>query len=866
MIFVWTKSLEMSDPVTVLKSKPSTREIERILRNRIDLTPTFQLSFVTALLDYTVPETYLQLPFDVQKLVVQSLRTVIGIGNIVGRLQKRRSQQGNDQIANGSQLADLYLHVLKSVLFDAGDDLILDLIAKSKPIEIKELDKLIFKGKCYSTVNELYMDGLGAGVTESFTFDRYTGYLCQQILSVLADGTYLKQCTSFINSLFSFHGSRANGPFYTLMFSRENWSYFMGIYKTMKPFEKRAQVKRLVLGYIQETFLRKPTAKSKLIPLYSILHSLNCSDFIDDQFLELVIPINSPPLNCLVSLVATEKGSHGFNLLVRYLMGSFADMSVIKLEPITLQASRTSLLISFIQKLDTTLVTDLLKSIEFLDAISNRLGSFSNNVKSLGVVLADKVCELSGQEKIFKLNDLEGYETLGEEFKIVLSDLKMMADISEAWKLLTIQEEDEDEDEKESNGKAIMSLTENINQLTANLVDSDDESSSDDDDPTISHKKRLAAPLYVKDILSYILVDPVKDDLALEKRRLALKSAPVLLRQKASFGTEISFYADDLVENFIAMTNHFDEKDFDSLILNAMISVIVACPKATIHLVHLLSTGDYSLRQRMIILSSISLAARELKGFKDDVVANSYQNKLQEFPSKQLPERLHKAFMPLSADPSTLAVELVEKSIQDDLIERVSNDFQELSAGRILRVSKKLNKDKNNLSTSPLVPNFSKMIGPQFFYPLANVWHASTAGSQTILSIGHYSSILSAHFIKTLTLLLHCAYPNSIQLNDMIRELFLILTPLTMHINPDHIQLIESVVTGYLLIFDIVDTQYLVTTYQDDLSIIQGWLTESWESIIDERIKSLSAGLLLRLNQILESNERLILDQVNSLY
>ncbi|CAH2350324.1 hypothetical protein CLIB1423_01S07514 [[Candida] railenensis] len=855
----------MSDSVTVLKNKPSTREIERILTNRIDSAPTFQLSFVTALLDYTVPEAYLQLPLNIQILVVQSLRTVIGIGNIVSRLQKRQSQKSNNPIANGSQLADLYLLVLKSVLFDGGDDLILDLITQSKPIEIKELDKLVFKGKCYSTVNELYIDGLGSEVTESFTFDKYTGFLCQQILAVLEDGTYLKQCSLFINSLFSFHGSRANGPFYTLMFSSENWSYFLEVYKTMKPFEKRAQVKRLVLGYLQETFLRKTNAKSKLLSLYSILHSLNCSDFIDDQFLELVIPINSPPLNCLVSLIANEKGSHGFNLLVRYLMGSFADISIIKSEPITLQASRTSLLISFIQKLDRISVADLSKSIEFLDAISNRLGSFSNNVKSLGVVLADKVCELSGQEKIFKLNDLEGYENLGEEFKIDLSELRTKIDISEAWKLLIVQEDEDGEEE--SNEKAIASLSKNINQLTANSIDSDDESSSDDDDPTISHKKRIAAPLYVKDLLTYISVDPVKDDLALEKRRLALKSAPVLLRQKASFGTEISFYADDLAENFIAMTNHFDEEDFDSLILNAMISVIVACPKATIHLAHLLSTGDYSLRQRMTILSSISLAARELKGFKDDVVANSYQNKLQAFPSKQLPERLHKAFVPLSsADPSTSAVELVEKSIQDDLIERVSNDFQELSAGKILRISKKLKKDKNNLSPSPLVPNFSKIIGPQFFYPLANVWHASTAGSQTILSIGHYSSILSAHFIKTLTLLMHCAYPNSTQLNDMIRELFSILTPLTMHINPEHIQLTESIVTGYLLIFDIVDTQYLVTTYQDDLSIIQGWLTESWESIIDERIKSLTAGLLLRLNQILESNERLILDQVNSLY
>ena len=48
----------------------------------------------------------------------------------------------------------------------------------------------------------------------------------------------------------------------------------------------------------------------------------------------------------------------------------------------------------------SALTKDLLTNKLFLNAINNRLLSFSNNIKALGVVLVDYVCELNGEKDI----------------------------------------------------------------------------------------------------------------------------------------------------------------------------------------------------------------------------------------------------------------------------------------------------------------------------------------------------------------------------------------------------------------------------------------------------------------------------------
>ena len=72
--------------------------------------------------------------------------------------------------------------------------------------------------------------------------------------------------------------------------------------------------------------------------------------------------------------------------------------------------------------------------------------------------------------------------------------------------------------------------------------------------------------------------------------------------------------------------------------------------------------------------------------------------------------------------------------------------------------------------------------------------------------------------------------------------------------------------TGILLICDILDDQYLMMHYYNEIDVFHRWLSLVWEDLIDDKIKSLFAGLLLRINELNEKFGRLLLDQMNSIY
>ena len=136
----------------------------------------------------------------------------------------------------------------------------------------------------------------------------------------------------------------------------------------------------------------------------------------------------------------------------------------------------------------------------------------------------------------------------------------------------------------------------------------------DDDDDSLPPQTDVADPIYVKQLIEYFSVDTSNQN-AYEMRRKALLKGPTLLHQKYRYGTEVHFYLEELLALLIGLDNHFDDKDFNELKLNNMVAVIVTNPSITTFMFNLLLTGDYSLQQRVLILSATLMAARQLRGF-----------------------------------------------------------------------------------------------------------------------------------------------------------------------------------------------------------------------------------------------------------
>lgn len=755
-----------------------------------------------------------------------------------------------------------------------------------KPIEVAEIDKILFKGRCYGLVQEV---SLTSAVDVSNTIfagpDYYASYLSAEILGLFQDGSIEhKVIIGLVNSLIAFNQASFT-QFFDRMFTEDNWHYYITSFHEMRRFEKKNHLTRFLCAFVAEKYLRPSTNASftshKVLALNMTLKPVFDADLIDEILLEKIISSMNHQLNVLVSLLISELPEKEYHRILRKSLVYWSNVQLMKSESIAKQEFRTHLVILLLSHCSLQFLKDLLATPEFLSAITNRLDSLSSQVKTLGVILADKLCEFAGIETIFKMDGIVGFDYIRDVGSYVRKDDINLTDASYAWELINEPEVIEIDDptnelnditnrlasndfsERSAGNDFTVGLASNEltdNRLTTNEYDSDDESDmeSDDDDPTIGPKSKIPKPIYIKDILEYLSITS-DNKKAYDYQKMALRSSPTLIRQKAQFGNELQFYAEDLLTNFIGLSNTYEEANFETERLNCLVAVVASAPSSTMKLCQLFAGGDYSLQQRMCLLSAMSLAARELKGLQDDIITQSYNVKL--FPTKTLPFHLHNQ---LSQSPDTFdyGLNALEASVQNSLMQEASEEANnKIGGGKVLRISRRLTKTTTSASLTPKIPDFAKVIGNNFFFPLVSVWYE--VGQ---INIGHYSPILIAHFIKSLVLILHCAYPIASNLNDMIKEYLQLVIPIIRKVSPDQLQIIESIVTGILLICDITDTQYLVTNHSQGLKLTQEWLLVIWDNIIDDKLKSLCAGLLLRLNEISQDFERLLLDSMNNLY
>ncbi|KAI5950147.1 TEL2 [Candida jiufengensis] len=795
-----------NEDVEILKNSPSIDQLKEVLDKN-------EVSFpvVTALLNFTIPQIYQSLPNDLKQQIKLKFQSLIGFGNLLSKVSTLKNTSSKEELK-------LFVDILQDVV---DDELIPNLLASKKQIETREIDKLIFKGQLLAIVNEVQVSNQME--IENPNLKSTEAYITYLVNSVLRLYKVSNVPEIFIHSILGF-SKHSFVLFFRNFFQPQNWQYFLNTLNQLKSFQKKEIIKKFYTIYITTI-----VNEGSIIPLYNILRFSYV--YIDNNLCEIGVQSSNRNVLQLISLILTN--SSNTEPLILNQIEKWADPVYIKTEPITIQELRTLFIAQLLSyQRGSDFVLGLTRNKVCLEAISNRLQSFSNNVKSLGVILADYICELNGEEKIFKSTKI------GDDFNVIVEpqQVERMSE-EEAWSLLNSPKLEE------SKPKEL---------VVQNIIQEDSDS---DDDDLVPSKVKIPDPIYIKDLLDYLTVD-TKNQQALEMRRSALVKGPTLLRQKFRQGNEVQFYSEELITNLIALDNFFNEEDFEELKLLNLVAVIVTNPNVTFYLFQLLLTGDYSLQQRMVILSATSLAVRELRGLKDEKIVNSYTTK--DFATKKLPSNLHNKYMQLEGN----YVNQIENKLQDSLMQQASERAQDeiLGKGKLVRISKSLQK-ANEPQTKPLVSNFFKLVGSNFYFPLLNVWYESET-----VDIGHYSTIFIAHYLKTLTLILHVAYPSSTQLNDMIKEYLLLSCSIITKVTTEEIQVVESLITGILLIFDISDVEYLVLNYNNEILLFSNWLSSSWESIIDQKVNSLAAGLLLKLQDTTTKFERTLIDQNQGLY
>lgn len=109
------------------------------------------------------------------------------------------------------------------------------------------------------------------------------------------------------------------------------------------------------------------------------------------------------------------------------------------------------------------------------------------------------------------------------------------------------------------------------------------------------------------------------------KVNIALKSAPNLVRRKATFGTELSDQAVDLARLLVGLQDTYEMERFQEMRQAALIALVASAPETVApYLIDIYFTGDISIQQRCILLSAFGIGARELAGLEKQVIYFSF--------------------------------------------------------------------------------------------------------------------------------------------------------------------------------------------------------------------------------------------------
>ena len=131
--------------------------------------------------------------------------------------------------------------------------------------------------------------------------------------------------------------------------------------------------------------------------------------------------------------------------------------------------------------------------------------------------------------------------------------------------------------------------------------------------------------------------------------------------------------------------------------------------------------GDYSMSQRISVLSTLGIGARELAGMtaEDTMSTKSNGSNPISFPSKKLPDKLHKIYATESA-PVNDASKALEFSILRPIAAEVADQVTGPNALKVRTFSSRLAVEGKRQKA---IPNqLASVVANAFFLPLVGRW------------------------------------------------------------------------------------------------------------------------------------------------
>lgn len=536
----------------------------------------------------------------------------------------------------------------------------------------------------------------------------------------------------------------------------------------------------------------------------------------------------------------------------------------------------------YIHRASSIKLSMVMRTSRYLTAISNRLASSSQRARFLGMIVGETLSGLVHKPENrmdFKMEELQSaeakwYRSLASvsdafgsvEFlrtkaasksspntmvaKFPSSTLKARHPRLQAQsKIINIEElVDDGEDE---DGELVPYAK----------PDSDEEDS--DEDPTLVHRNKPTAPVYIRDLIIYL-----RDSDNYDRQRLGLSTAPSLIRRKTGFGTEVSAHVEELATLLVGIQDKFDMENFQDMRLQGMIAVLLSQPsRMGPWFSRTFFEGDYSVAQRASILTVLSVSARELGGFKeqDTSLTAVKQTPSTSFPSKILPSNLHSLY----AASQQNFVEALSQQLSATMIQPLAASLADRVTGpdvlKVRTFSSRLAVEAKR--KPPTINALSSIVANSFFFPLTGRFaaHLKAYGAKNVI----FEPYLLSGYLKTLSLVLHASGILTLQLPQMTSEFWDLLLSLRTPGQGEK-SVGEAIMFGFLTIMEMnADQRRLAEVHGRELIETQRWVEGVFQRLgsgskEDDKLKSLAAGVLLRIRDVVEKYQAFLVGDMSN--
>ncbi|KAH8910800.1 hypothetical protein BR93DRAFT_874003 [Coniochaeta sp. PMI_546] len=547
----------------------------------------------------------------------------------------------------------------------------------------------------------------------------------------------------------------------------------------------------------------------------------------------------------------------------------------------------------------------MMRSSLWLNAISNRLAASQERARFLGLVVGEALSSLvgKGDNKL----DFHMEETNQEEGKWY-KGLVTVADQPGTFEALNTKENKitrpspfkPEKLARPSENGVIRPSRPPPQGFVIEEVD-DDESEEDDlrpyakpdsdaedsdEDATLVRRDKPKAPVYIRDLIRYL-----RDTDDYDHQRLALTTAPGLIRRKGNFGTEVKEHADELASLLVGLQDKFELDNFFQLRLQGMIALVVTQPEVMgPWFAKTFYDGDYSVSQRTSILAVLGISARELAGFE-----TSEYTEASSFPSKTLPERVERLYIgsPSSnrqlGSPSSLkplpanALDTVAQSLTKMFLSPIAAEAADAVTGPdVLKIStftsrlEQQNSGPSNIKRRPAtrprvraIPNTTaQLLYNSFFSPLVARFQAALrSSSRTRGALIFQQPHLLATYLRTLGIVAHAAGPGTLALPAMTAELWGVLLRARTAGGGDF-GVVRAVLFSLLALLDVNEERMrdvcaelgseVVETMEWVSGVFEGTRGDDGAKGEENEVKMLSAAVLIRLREGVEKYRALL--------